>query len=396
MANVVVVGAGPVGIWSAIQLKNRNPDWHIHMYERHTEYQRSHILRLDHWSLLLYGRKSKDEREQQFYQEITGKTLGQITVQATKSLYIRTNDLEAALRRYAIDKGINIEQALINSPDEVMQKHPECKIFLAADGAHSKMRSMLLGDDALEEYPLQYIIEVKYQVKGQTQRSNNYKNNQQLRHMAFEYVGKEKNGMTPITVRFFLDEATYNALPAASFKSPLSIDSPDLPQKLKEDIHTYMNIRSEEKNYCKNSGKLTKLTLSLYSATQFAIKRDDKAWFLVGDAAMGVPYFRALNCGLILGSRLAQILSDKIIKTSLNKKIMFYNTHRPLHILTEFGIARGKNLALDSYDLIRKMITSKKEKDIVSSFEESMAFSCYEENTLIVLKEEKTAKSLKL
>lgn len=381
MADLVVVGAGPVGLWTALQIKKRQPDLKIDIYERYEQYQRSHILRLDHWSLLLYGRNSKDKREKQFFNELTGKDLGKIMLQPAGSLFIKTNDLEAALKSYALDQGINIKKELVTCPHLLMKQHPECTQFIAADGAHSKMRNGLLGEDSLKDYPLQYIVEVKYQVKGKATKLNSLNANKQLNNMAFEYVGKEKNGVTPITIRFFLNKEDYKKLPEASFKSPLTINSPGLPHSLEHDIKTYLSMRSKNSSeqYCEESGKLTKLILSLYSAKKFAILSSNQAWFLVGDCAMGVPYFRALNSGLLLGSRLAQILcGDKWPANNLNNKVVLYNIHQPLHVTTEFAIARGKDFLLDSYDAIRKMIGSNIEG--IDDYQEYSAFSCIETN----------------
>jgi hypothetical protein len=355
MTHVVIVGGGPVGLWTALQIKKRQPDWEIQIYERYEKYQRSHVLRLDHWSLLLYGKNSNDLREQQFYKEITGKQLSKIVIQAANSLYIKTNDLESALKNYALDKGIKIQYGLIDKVEELMNNHPECQHFIAADGAHSKIRKDLLGEHDIKDYPLQYIVEVKYQVQGKAQKQSSLKSNQVLNNMAFEYVGKEKNGVSPVTLRFFINKEDYESIPEASFKHPLSIDSDMLPLNLKQDINQYLSMRFENfgENYCSNSGKLTKLILSLYCAPEFAIKKED--WFLVGDAAMGVPYFRALNSGLMLGSRLGQILSsDTWPVNSIDRKIKVYNIHRPMHIATEFSIAKGKNLGLDLYNKVRK------------------------------------------
>ncbi|HRE30351.1 MAG TPA: hypothetical protein PLD88_00115, partial [Candidatus Berkiella sp.] len=47
MSDVIVVGAGPVGLWSAIQLKLYNPTLNILMLEKHSEYQRSHTVKID-------------------------------------------------------------------------------------------------------------------------------------------------------------------------------------------------------------------------------------------------------------------------------------------------------------------------------------------------------------
>lgn len=381
MTEIVMIGAGPVGLWTALQIKKRQPDSIICISERYEKYQRSHVLRLDHWSLLLYGRNSNNVRERQFFNDVTGKSLTTVITEPTNSLYIRTNDLEAALKSYAIDEGIHIINNLVTSTDEIMMAHPHCQYFIASDGAHSRMREQLLGQNCVEDHPLQYVVEMKYQVKGKAKKLNALKTNQLLTNMAFEYIGKEKNGVSPVTLRFFLSKKDYEALPQASFKEPLSIDNPDLPASLQKDIKNYLSIRANEtgEQYCADSGKLTKLILSLYSAKKFAIKKNEQAWFLVGDCAMGVPYFRALNSGLILGSRLAQIITSHHwpMNDNADKKIKLYNVHRVLHIATEFGIAKGKDMILDSYDVIRKNFGAN--IDIIDRIQEETAFSCTEE-----------------
>lgn len=404
MAHAVVVGGGPVGLWTALQIKKRQPKWDIHIYERYMQYQRSHVLRLDHWSLLLYSHATQDRREKQFINEITGKSLSQIVLKVADSIYIRTNDLESALKSYVLDQGIQIYNDKVTSPTELMNKYPKCSLFIAADGAHSSMRSALLGDHSLEEKPLQYIVEVKYQVKGAANKHNLLKTNSHLNNMAFEYVGKEKNGISPVTLRFFLSKEDYDTLPEASFKSPLSLsfldqkeDGSKIPTKLQADIQTYINLRAAAGEvYCKDSGKLTKLMLSLYSAKEFAIKKGNQAWFLVGDAAMGVPYFRALNSGLILGSRLGQILTadNWPISNDIDKKILFYKIHRPLHITTEFTIAKSKNFALDFYDNLRKVMVIENdmpEKDNAQYLSQH-AFSCNTEPEITGLSHNKNLK----
>ncbi len=368
MANIVIVGAGPVGLWTAIQIKKRNPALDIQMYEKHDVYQRSHVLKLDYWSMLLYGRQAKSDREKQFYDEVTGKSLTKIITQATKSIFIRTNDLESSLKSFALDLGIKIDKKNILSVMDAEELHPECERFLAGDGAKSNMRQQLLGETSLTEIELQHIVEVKYQVSGKACALNplwdHFKTNKTHKHMAFEYVGKEKAGVSPVTLRFFLDKDTYQSLPEASFKAPLTLEAKTLPISLQSDIESYIKIREkasaslgENEAFIAGSAKISKLTLSLYAAKEFSIKRGDKTWFLVGDAAMGVPYFRALNSGMILGSRLAQIMCGKFlgVNIGIDKQILLYNIHRPMHIATEFAIARGKNMGLQSYDWFRKM-----------------------------------------
>jgi len=357
---VVIVGAGPVGLWTAIQIKKRQPHLDVLMYERHETYQRSHVLRLEHRSMLLYGKNSRDEAERAFYKDVTGKSLSGVFMSAAggKSVFIRTNDLEAALKNHAQALGIRIAQARVESANALMAAHPRCKTFIAADGAHSKMRRDLLGEDAVEQKDLQHVVEVKYQAQGAAGHfsflGGQHKTNLGLSHMAFEYVGREKEGLTPVTLRFFVDGDTYAGLPPASFKEPLSASDPRLPAGLARDIQAYMDARRDHagETCLKESVKLTKLTLSTYAARKFAVQRDGRCWYIVGDAAMGVPYFRALNAGLITGSQLAYIVTRE--KLGNKARAIAYNALRPLDIGWEFAAARGKNAALEAYDAFRQ------------------------------------------
>lgn len=244
-ADIVIVGGGPVGLWTAIQIKKRRPGLDVQVYERYEEYQRSHILKLEHASLMYYSKTRRDTAEQDFWKEVTGKRVASLADEfqvAADSVFIRTHDLEKALKHYAGTLGVKVAYETIGDPSALMAKHPECTRFIAADGAHSKMRRALLGDNAVEDYPLQHVVEIKYEAKGRARRlkalKEGYRTNKLLSHMAFEYVGKEKAGKTPVTLRFFLDKDTYDALPQASFKDPLTLGDARIPEALAKDIRT--------------------------------------------------------------------------------------------------------------------------------------------------------------
>tara|TARA_R110002126_G_scaffold13118_4_gene57105 strand:+ start:258621 stop:259892 length:1272 start_codon:yes stop_codon:yes gene_type:complete len=352
---IVIVGAGPVGLWTAIQIKKREPNSNVKIYERYTEYKRSHVLKLEARSALLYAKNTHDDAEKTFFNDILGGGLKQAFKKAVggKSVFIRTNELEKALKNYAHALGVTIEYSAIDSPEALIEKHPNCTQFIAADGAHSKLRGALIGDDAIKDSPLQYVAEVKYETQGATKAlpfSEHYKTNKLLTSMAFEYVGKEKDGKTPVSLRLFIDEANYQAMPEASFKQPLKLNDDRLPPSLAQDIKTYMNVRktNADENYIQGSEKLSKLTLSLYRAKKFAVQQDNRNWYLVGDAAMGVPYFRSLNAGMIIGSQLGYILTQD--SWSDKTKQRSYNACRPLDIAWEFTAATLKNGALQAYD----------------------------------------------
>jgi 2-polyprenyl-6-methoxyphenol hydroxylase-like FAD-dependent oxidoreductase len=362
MTDIVIVGAGPVGLWTALQIKKRMPDVSIVMYERHAEYQRSHVLRLDHWSLLLYSRKNRNASEQAFYQEVTGKRVGSVQLTFAKSLYIRTNDLEASLRAYALREGIVIHHQRIQNVAEAEALHPECTVFIASDGAHSPLRQELLGPDSVTSFDLQHVVEMKFEEAGAPRKfdiQQQWRFNRLLHFAASDHVGRNQGTTTPVTLRLLLDEETYSRLPEMSFRAPCGIDSDQLPQKVQANIATYLAFREQQlgTRYVEGSGKLSKLILSMYVAKKFGIKRGDKAWFLVGDAAMGVPYFRALNGGMMLGSRLAMLLARNrgLAPQQLSRLVGRFERRGVLHAWTEFGIARAKDLLLNGFKAARSL-----------------------------------------
>lgn len=367
MADIVIVGGGPVGLWTAIQLKKRLGGAEVLVYERHEVYQRSHVLRLDHWSLMLYAATAHDSPEQVFLREVTGRSVSGLRARFAKSLYIRTNDFEAALAQYAGALGVDVRRARIDNAAHVQALHPSCRVFIAADGAHSPLRTELFGAEALESASLQHVVEVKCEehatsvARGQRLGTAElWQLNRSLQHTAAEYVGRAREGSVPVTLRLFLEKDEYAQLPAMSFRAPASLETPGLPDAVRKDILTYLDARAAlGAQYQEGSARLTKLELSLYASRRFATFKGNTAWFLVGDAALGVPYFRALNSGLMLASRLAQILARDNLASldSLADKVARYDGfHRPMHVATEFAIARSKNWLLEGLHSAREWL----------------------------------------
>lgn len=314
--------------------------------------------------MLLYSKQDNNVHQQEFYKDVTGKTFSQISMQAAKSLYIRTNDLEQALKKYALSLGAKIKYENITSCAHVHSLHPNSQYFIACDGAHSKLRQELMkaeNEQSIKSKTLAHVLELKCEVPGDIKRSKTYEQlqiNSKMEYPSFEFMGKSKTSSSSnaLTLRIFLPKEVYETLPPASFKEPLSIDSPALPVEIKNHITSYLSSRLQDISDAQNL-KLTKLQLNMYHAPSFQATNQGKSWFLAGDAAMGVPYFRALNSGMILSSRLAQILCANTFgaKTLAQKKLL-YKAHEKMHITTEFAIAKAKNLGLESYKAVHSLI----------------------------------------
>lgn len=354
MADIVIIGGGPVGLWVASQIKKRNPARDIVIYEKHREYQRSHVLKLEHLSMRWCGVNDNSPAEQEFYRTITGKKLTNIFNAAVsgKSVYIRTNDLEAATKKYAEALGTNITYRQIANSRTAMDLHPECRHFIGADGAASRIRMSLMGGrESVTSRHFQHVAELKYEARGKTRAlefEESYKTNKLLSGMAFEHVGQERDGLTPVTVRLFIDEETYAALPDMTFKKPSSLADPALPASLRDDINAYLNVRRDRAGeiVLAGSDKITKTTLNAYVARHFAMEHEGRNWYLAGDAAMGLPYFRSLNAGFMIGSQLGHILT---LPLSDKWKINAYNAMKVPDVMWEFTTAQLKDTGFRLY-----------------------------------------------
>lgn len=382
--DIVLIGGGPVGLWTAIQLKKRLPGCRVKIFEKHEKYQRSHILRLDQSSLIAYCKKAGSKDEQNLLDSLVGSKKRKYKI-PTKSVFIRTNELEQALRECAISLGVEIETRTIQSPEEASDLCPSARYFIAADGSHSHMRKLLLGDFSTKKNTLQNIVEIKYETINRTHKiatlRDAYKTIKILKSLAFEYIGRPNDdGRTPITLRFFVDSKTYDEIPLASFKNPLKFEDQQIPSGLASDIHTYLNVRKRltGEEYLKESIRITKINLDVYRSKRFAIRHNGKIWFIVGDAAMGVPYFRAMNCGFLCGSLLAWICEKSFSKKREFLAIFAYEYFARMRFKTEWTLAYTKNFFLNIFNEFRRLSSKVPWQTIKWSSDEAFEYQTQE------------------
>lgn len=304
MADVIFVGAGPVGLYTAIQIKLYCPELHIKMYEKHEEYQRKHVLIIDKSS---YKGSHEDSAFQSMLKKLEGK--------------VPTNVIEEQLLQFARDIGIEIDYKQVTSTTYLAQTHKEATVFIGADGSHSLVRKEIFDDKKTVEEDLQYIAELKYKIEGKSRALSNFMEYLPAltlsNHFVSEFIGKERAGESAISLRFFVDADTYHEMRelGVTFKTPLDIEriktiqTPGI-QKLSTSIQRWLVARQDfaKDRIVKDSDKLTVVNLPVYRSEKFATEKDKNTWLNVGDAAMGVPYFRALNAGLISGNTLAKLM----------------------------------------------------------------------------------------
>lgn len=309
---VIFVGAGPVGLMTAIQAKLYDPDLPILMLEKYPEYKRKHILHLEQSS---FADSHPDQEFQNFVKSLPSS--------------IRTNELEDALLVYAKKLGIVIEYAEVKSCKELAQHCPSAEIIVGADGSHSIVHEQIFNHEYQIQKTLQHIAELKYEVQGDTRPLNKIMEVvpalTYTRHLISEFVGKENDKKTPVSLRLFIDETTYEKMKNATFKNPYHLSDIQQSQDqeikaLNESINAWLTARKDLANEqrIENSERLTTTHLPVYASKEFVNEGyAGKTWFLVGDAAFGVPYFRSLNNGILCSSQLAKAIHAGIHHQSI-------------------------------------------------------------------------------
>ena len=297
--DVVLVGAGPVGLFTAIEAKLRNPDLKIKVLERNKEYGRHHILRLEEESL----KNSEAYKKYEAVRRLKG--------------FVPTSEIETVFTNIAKDLGIDIETGVkVTDARALLEKYPTAHSIIGADGAHSTIRKQLFDDKKIVDANLQYIVEIKYRAKGKTAAlplTTYGPALGQVRHFVSENVGKVKEGSTPVSLFLFVDKQTYEEIR----KTPNAklADIKPATNKMKRLLNTIQPWLSLRKAALKEemvfgSEKINGVALDVYQSECFAKIVDGKRVYLAGDAAAAVPYYRALNAGLIAAVETAKAIAS--------------------------------------------------------------------------------------
>ncbi|WP_157010333.1 FAD-dependent monooxygenase family protein [Legionella fallonii] len=312
--DVVIVGAGPVGLFTAIEMMLLNPTLKIKIIDRNKEYTRHHILKLEEESLI-------NSNSYKTYEEVR-KLHG----------FVPTSEIESTFLKIARELNVEIETGVkVEDSKELLNQYPTAHTIIGADGAHSIVRRQIFDDKKIVDTNLQYIVEIKYQAKGATSRLPNLVYGPalgQVPHLVSENVGKEKEGSTPVSLFIFVDEETYKEIrETPNAKLTDLYPKTKCMEQLMNTIRPWLSLRRAALNeeMVTDSEKINGVALSVYQSECFAKELNGKRVYLVGDAAAAVPYFRALNAGLIAATVTAQKIAAAGANSpdleSLNKQL---------------------------------------------------------------------------
>lgn len=304
---IIVVGAGPIGLWLAVQVKLQRPDVTIIFKEKYETYQRTHTLKLEHQSFT------------GCLQDESGIIQG-IAAAIKNNPHMRTDFFESKMLQLATSLGIFIDYERIeNIEQDIASKYPECAMIIGADGVRSLVREQAFGPDNAERIPLAYSAQIKYFVSEDHQVSiNSLESYSLLKHsnfLSFTSVGQQSEGKTPVTIQHFIDQATFEQISHVNFRKPVKLFSDDveqqLPPELLRDIKTQLGFRlAAGENILVDSVRLTATELPQQRCKKTVVFKDNRYYVLTGDAALALSFFKGMNAGLQLATQLSKSIAD--------------------------------------------------------------------------------------
>ncbi|STX28886.1 Uncharacterised protein [Legionella beliardensis] len=283
--DVLFIGAGPIGLLAAIQLKLQCSDKEILMFEKYEHPIRNHAMYVEQSSFAGMD-----------------KSNGFGAILAGISSKVLISDLEKTLREYALSIGIKIQYQEIKNFNALKDQYPDTNYFIGSGGLRGIVHPQVFNDENQINEPLRYAVEVKYKAEGRARALNKVTELPGVlaytKHLVSEYVGRLKDDLTPISLRIFIDETTYQAMKSATFKNPFTLKDQDkIPVDLVRTIDTYLKARQHltAETCVKDSLKISTITLSIYASKVFCKNLDGKIVFQLGEEAFACPFYRSFN-----------------------------------------------------------------------------------------------------
>jgi len=279
---------------------------------------------------------------------------------------VPTSTIESTFKRLALESGVEINAGVpVTSLDQLESEFPTAKYIIGADGRRSVVREERFDNALCQDYSVMKIAFCKYEVSGDTEALGwlEYiklsQANDNVKHSIKEIVGRKKDGVTAVTLQIFVGNEEFEALGSFTAKSPASIDdlhrvSPVLGASMQAWIKQRVESHAEE---IIDRPRINRVPLDVYQAAS-VVRRgggcttphdDGRMFALVGDAAFGVPFFRALNDGLLCATALSNAIAEDYAEDedgSMRDLIDDYGRFFKKMARRERAMIHGKGLAI--------------------------------------------------
>jgi 2-polyprenyl-6-methoxyphenol hydroxylase-like FAD-dependent oxidoreductase len=325
---IVIVGAGPIGLAYAWGFKKLNPKLNVVVLEKNVKYTRDHTLNMQ-WQQLEKLRKATHT--------VTDTDLKALQTQLRTDPHIRTNELERIFKKLAEDSGVKIiiEEVKKDSIKEQINNHAaNPKLIIGADSTHSVVSSSLFPEGNQVKHEFDYALQLRYDIVGDDKASsvNTIPFLQMMARcnlIAHEHVGHFADGKSPVTMQIIISKQNYKQLEPAKSKTPVKLfrnestalsthdlTYDDIPEDLKRFIDKYIEekIKSCQKHgdtIDKTSIRISVNELPATHAKQIFNNKPTPV-LLAGDAALGLSYFKGLNAGLEATAKFFSLIGPAI------------------------------------------------------------------------------------
>lgn len=363
-----VIGAGPAGLLFCIISKilfirqGGNPEnWSILLFDKRDQYIRTHRLRIAPEAYYAIQKELKDEnfdslidflKEHHF--SPTVNLLEEKLESLANNLGINKENLWVAKNK---DKSgiLELRQKL---ESENKLKNDDDLTIVAADSVHSTIREMVRGNNNPVKYTHQTVARLRVFGKNLPAKIgviNQYKLSKVL-HSLIDYR-LNNNGFAEIDL--FLDSTEHHLLENLG-------SSPKNPLLLTEDIMNKLDTPLFSRFVYHLNKDITESACQVYLQSTFRLEHQymekltyslpefNTDIFLLGDAAISLPFFRGMACLASCAKTLAQIHCDIAFKrnissvsSEINNDIQkyFMSNKRSLHFGTK--LLPGKILKVE-------------------------------------------------
>lgn len=406
--DVVVVGAGPIGITTACTLKAIHHHLRICVLDKRPEPQRNHGLRINADSVDKIQQILAIMQENASANSLNVKNLKEV-FEGWRENFIRTSQIETDLAKLA--KGMDItllrdnkykitgeDLAFSGEPvSEVQKIFSQARVIIGADGAHSVVRKTVMKDQFSYKEVLRHLVELKYQTDGQMQSRGYleaFKDVSVHDRLTFETTSKDQSKPTkPVTFHLFVDEDTFKSLRRPDHTGTLKgvfgnswtlkelgdlASNDSKVNKVYRQITDYISSMTKRGGTCLQE-QISTLSLDVYKSIRSVEKHHEKYVLLVGDAESGLVLERGFNKGLKGAAICARAVSDFFYSRDFTNRSMpesFIRYERELLdiFMTERRLAKLKNMALSSVET--SLYSSELVKDSSTNMSEASGSSC--------------------
>ncbi len=389
--DVVFIGTGPVALTTATILKTINKDIRICLLDKRPDPTRNHGLKIRENSVAnisaLFTEMLQFENKLLDREGITNLCKVFIT---WKDAFIRTSVIEDTLLVEARNLGIDIKRGKIFDITDAKMEHmldqddlsdsaeirllkDICKnasVIIGSDGAHSNVRSKVMGNKLLDQQTLQHLIELKYQTDGNAKpRSYKEATKESLicGHIDVESMNnKPSDEKKPVTLHIFTDKQTYDALREQDengntkgiFANPYNLSEIKLKAQNDSKILKVYQIFIQHLKSIQDRGgtfydeKISTLDMTIYRSEKSVELYKGKFVLLVGDANAGMVLEAGFNKGLQEAVLCAKAVNEFFCKkqgnfTVIPQEFVDYDKKTTEIFEAEKAFALRKNIGLN-------------------------------------------------